>query len=124
MVLLGIVQSPQEFILKEKSYEKKIVIVISFFLLAVLFVSFLIVNQGTVLENTTENIQVISKGRDITTTDQWIVLSNGRKVYIDDFSIWALIEENQNYTIDYDLMKKSGMYELRIIVPGDYNGQF
>jgi hypothetical protein len=104
--------------------KKKLVIVISFFLLTVLFVLFLIVNQSTVLENTTENIQVISKGRDITTTDQWIVLSNGRKVYIDDFSIWALIKENQNYTIDYNLMKKSGRYELKVIVPGDYNGQF
>lgn len=80
--------------------------------------------ENTVLESTIQNIDVISKEEDIMTSEQWIVLSNGRKVYIKDFSIWALIQVDQNYTIVYDLLKKSGKYRLRTIVPGDYNGQF
>lgn len=67
---------------------------------------------------------MISKEQNIPTGEQWIVLSNNKKIYIEDFSIWALIQEGQNYTLVYDLRKKSGRYKLRTIVPGDYNGQF
>ncbi|MFC5602446.1 hypothetical protein [Sporosarcina koreensis] len=73
-------------------------------------------------ESTTVNIEVIKK--DKSSQEQWIVLSNDRKIYIEEFSIWALIEENEKYTIVYDQMKKTGRYKLRIIVPGDYQGQF
>lgn len=103
---------------------KKRFLVIVLFFFPILFVSFRLINQNTVLESTTQNIQVVSKEQDIATAELWIVLSNDRKVYIEDLSIWALINVNQNYTIVYDLMKKSQRYELRTIVPGDYNGQF
>lgn len=84
----------------------------------------MISEENAVLESTTENIQVLSKGQNLTTAEQWIMLSNGRQVHIEDRSIWALIQENENYTIVYDLFKKSGQYKLRKIVPGDYKGQF
>lgn len=86
------------------------------------FILFYFLNQNAVIESKTYNIQVISKGK--TSEEKWIVLSNNNKIYIEDFSIWALIEENQNYTIVYDLMKKTKRYKLITIVPGDYNGQF
>lgn len=73
-------------------------------------------------ESTTINIEVIKK--DKSSQEQWIVLSNDRKIYIEEFSIWALIEENEKYTMIYDQMKKTGRYKLRTIVPGDYQGQF
>lgn len=86
------------------------------------FMLFYFINQNTVIGSTTENIQVISKGK--SSEEQWIVLSSDKKIYIEDFSIWALIEENQNYAITYDLMKKTERYKLITIVPGDYEGQF
>lgn len=46
-----------------------------------------------------------------------------RSIYIEDFSVWALIQVGQNYTISYDLKRKSGRYNLITIVPGEYNGQ-
>lgn len=73
-------------------------------------------------ESTTEHIEVIKK--DKSSQEQWIVLSNDRKIYIEEFSIWALIVENEKYTIVYDQMKKTGRYKLRTIVPGDYQGRF
>lgn len=97
-------------------------LLINVFALIGFFILFYFLNQNAVIESKTENIQVISKGK--TSEEKWIVLSNNTKIYIEDFSIWALIEENQNYTIVYDLMKKSKRYKLITIVPGDYNGQF
>ena len=86
------------------------------------FILFYFLNQNSVSENTTQNILVIGKDNDL--EEQWIVLSSGKKIYIDDFSIWALIEENQNYALTYVLMKKTGRYKLITIVPGDYKGRF
>lgn len=103
---------------------KKKILLMSFLLFAVLFLLFRNFNENTVLESTTQRIQVISKEQDKATLEQWIVLSNDKKIYIENFSIWALIQVDQNYTIVYDLMKKSGKYKLRTIVPGDYRGQF
>jgi len=88
----------------------------------IFFIPFYFFNQNTISENTTENIQVISK--DKTAEEQWIVLSDAKKIYIEDFSIWALIEEKQNYAMTYALMKRTGRYKLTTIVPGDYKGQF
>lgn len=53
-----------------------------------------------------------------------IILANDKKIFIENFSIWALIEENESYTIVYDLMEDVEKNYLRTIVPGDYNGQF
>lgn len=102
-----------------KSRQFLLIIVIT---LIVLFILFYFINQNTVIDSTTENIQVISKGK--TSEEQWIMLSSNKKIYIEDFSIWALIEENQNYTVIYDLMNKTKRYQLITIVPGDYKGQF
>ncbi len=46
--------------------------------------------------------------------------SNDKKIYIENFSTWALIEENQNYAITYGLMKKTERNKLITIVPGDF----
>lgn len=99
-------------------------IVLLVFVLFVIFFLYRFVIYNPVLENTTQNIDVVSKEQNITTGEQWIVLSNDKQVYVEDFSIWALIQPNENYTIIYDLRKKPGTYKLRTIVPGDYNGQF
>lgn len=80
------------------------------------------INHDTVRENTTVNIQVISKDKN--SEEQWIVLASEKKIYIENFSVWALIEENQNYALTYALMSKTGRYKLITIVPGDYKGQF
>lgn len=87
------------------------------------FALFYIFTGDSVAESTTENIDVIGKDHKINSEEQWIILANERRVYIEDFSIWALIETDQNYTVDYVLMKKSGRYILRKIVPGDYKGR-
>lgn len=87
------------------------------------FALFFIFTGDRIVESTTENIDVISKDHQINLEEQWIVLANEKQVYIEDFSIWALIETDQNYTVDYVKMKKSGKYILRKIVPGDYNGR-
>ncbi|MFC4354828.1 hypothetical protein ACFO0S_07155 [Chryseomicrobium palamuruense] len=101
----------------------KKLILIFILVLIVFLITFYIYSQNTAIQSsTTENIQVIKK--DNTTEEHWIVISNGKQIYIENFSIWALIQENENYTIIYDEMKKSGRYKLRTIVPGDYNGQF
>jgi hypothetical protein len=100
----------------------KKLIVILIVLLSISSITFFFINQNAVLKSTTENIQVISKNS--TSEEQWIVVSNGKKIFIEDFSVWALIKENQNYTIVYDLIKKSQRYKLRSIVPEDYDGQF
>ena len=103
---------------------KRNIILSSLLFLFLLVFVFRVTIYNPVLENTTENIDVISKEKNTTTGEQWIVLSNDKKIYIEDFSIWALIRADQNYTMIYDLRKKSGTYTLRTIVPGDYNGQF
>ncbi|WP_419962344.1 hypothetical protein [Psychrobacillus sp. BM2] len=90
--------------------------------LIVFFILFYFINQDTVIESTTENIQIISKAK--TSEEQWIMLSSNKKIYIENFSIWALIEENQDYTVVYDLLNKTKRYQLITIVPGDYKGQF
>lgn len=95
---------------------------IIFLPLLVSFTLFYFINQNTVSENTTENIQVISKEK--TSEEQWIVLSSEKKIYIEDFSIWALIDENEYYAMTYALMNKTGRYKLTTIVPGDYKGRF
>lgn len=102
-----------------KSRKFLLIIVIA---LICFFILFYFINQNIVIESRTENIQVISKG--ISSEKQWIVLSNEKQIYIEDFSIWALIQENENYTISYERMKNSGRYKLNKIVPGDYDGQF
>ncbi|MCK1999502.1 hypothetical protein MPH47_20115 [Psychrobacillus psychrodurans] len=102
--------------------KKKTIIILVLFLAALFFV-FSIYNKNSVLESTTENIQIISKEQDISSSEQWIVLSSDKKIYINDISIWALIQVEQNYTIVYDL-ERSGKYKLRSIVPEDYKGQF
>ena len=79
-------------------------------------------SHNNVLETTTEQIKVISKHR--SSEEQWIILANDKKIFIENFSIWALIEENESYTIVYDLMEDVEKNYLRTIVPGDYNGQF
>lgn len=99
-------------------------IVLLVFVLFIIFFLYRFVIYNPVLENTTQNIDVVSKGQNLTTGEQWVVLSNDKQVYVEDFSIWALIQPNENYTIIYDLRKKPGTYKLRTIVPGDYNGQF
>lgn len=71
---------------------------------------------------TTTNIKVVDKAKN--STEQWVLLSDDKKVYIDNFSIWALIEENENYTIVFGINKKTKEYQLKKIVPSDYNGQF
>ncbi|GKV64499.1 MULTISPECIES: hypothetical protein [Sporosarcina] len=87
------------------------------------FALFFIFTGDSVVGSTTEYINVIDKDHEINSDEQWIVLANERQVYIEDFSIWALIEVDQNYTVDYVLMKKSGRHILRKIVPGDYKGR-
>ena len=100
--------------------KKKLVILFIPFI--TMFILFYFIDQNAILENTTENIQIVSKNN--TSEEQWIVLSNNKKIYIEDFSIWALIEEKRNYTIVYDSTKKSKRYKLKKIVPEDYDGQF
>ena len=90
--------------------------------LIVFFILFYFVNQDPVSESTTQHIEVISKGE--ASEERWIVLSNDKKIYVENLSIWALIEENKSYGISYDKMKKTGRYKLTTIVPGDYKGQF
>ena len=99
-------------------------ILLSLLFLTALLLLFRFLLYTPILESTTQNIDVISKAQNTTTEERWIVLSNDKKIYIENFSIWALIQVNQNYTIVYDLMRKSGRYELRTIVPGDYKGSF
>lgn len=96
--------------------------VLSLLFLIVLFLLFRFTIYNPVLESTTQNIDVVKKDKN--TSEQWIVLSNDKQIYIEDFSIWALIQVDQNYTMSYDLSKKSKRYNLKTIVPGDYNGQF
>lgn len=96
--------------------------VLSLLFLMVLFLLFRFTIYVPVLESTTQNIEVVKKDKN--TDEQWIILSNDKQIYIEDFSIWALIQVNQNYTISYDLSKKLRRYNLKTIVPGDYNGQF
>ncbi|MTD29854.1 hypothetical protein [Planomicrobium sp. YIM 101495] len=81
-----------------------------------------LVSEGYTEGSTTENVEVATKGKN--SEKHWIVLSNEKKIYIDNFSIWALIEEKQNYTVEYNQSKKSKEYQLVTIVPGDYNGRF
>lgn len=98
-------------------------LIVSLFFLTFVFTLFFYFQFANAFEeSTTQNIEVIEKGQ--SSQEQWIVISNERRIYIEDFSIWALIEENKKYTIVYDQMKKSGRYMLRTIVPGDYNGRF
>ncbi|MCM3757240.1 hypothetical protein M3197_07015 [Sporosarcina aquimarina] len=96
--------------------------VLSLLLLIALFLLFRFTIYNPVIESTTQNIEVVKKDKN--TDEQWIILSNDKQIYIDDFSIWALIQVNQNYTISYDLSKKLRRYHLKTIVPGDYNSQF
>lgn len=101
------------------------ILVISFgFLMLLIFIVIGVVNKKPILESTTQTIHVVSKEREADTSEQWITSSSNKKIYVDDFSTWALIQVNGNYTVIYDLMKKSGRYNLRTIVPEDYNGQF
>ena len=95
--------------------------------LALFLVLFSFIPLGNADENIegptiTTNIEVVDKAKN--STEQWILLSDDKKVYIDNFSIWTLIEENENYTIVFGINKKSKEYQLKTIVPGDYNGQF
>lgn len=103
---------------------KSRITVLSLLFFIVLFLLFRFTIYNPVIESTTQNIDVISKDENTATGEQWIVLSNDKQVYVEDFSIWALIQVDQNYTMIYDLMKKSGRNNLITIVPGDYNGQF
>ncbi|WP_039043472.1 hypothetical protein [Sporosarcina sp. ZBG7A] len=96
--------------------------VLSLVFLIVLFLVFRFTIYNPVLESTTQNIGVVKKDKN--TSEQWIVLSNDKQIYIEDFSIWALIQVDQNYTMSYDLSKKTRRYNLKTIVPGDHNGQF
>lgn len=96
--------------------------VLSLLFLIVLFLLFRFTIYDPVIESTTQNIEVVKKDKN--SDEQWIILSNDKQIYIEDFSIWALIQGNQNYTISYNLSKKSRKYHLKTIVPGDYNGQF
>jgi len=98
------------------------ILVISFCFLMLLVIG--VVNKKTILESATQTIHVVSKERDVDTSEQWITTSSNKKIYVDDVSIWALIQVNENYTAVYDLVKKSGRYNLRTIVPEDFNGQF
>lgn len=50
---------------------------------------FSLVSEGNTEGSTTENVEVAIKGKN--SEEQWIVLSNEKKIYIDNFSIWALI---------------------------------
>ncbi|WP_025784479.1 hypothetical protein [Sporosarcina sp. D27] len=96
--------------------------VLSFFFLILLFLLFRFTFYDPILESTTQNIEVVKKDKN--TDEQWIILSNDKQIYIEDLSIWALIQVDQNYTMSYHLSKKSSRYNLKTIVPGDYNGQF
>ena len=102
--------------------KKKTLIKILIFLI-LMFSLFIIFYEGNI-ESTTQNINVVSKGQDSTTSDLWIVISNDKKLYIEDFSLWALIEVDHNYTMVYDYSIISKKYNLRTIVPGDYTGRF
>lgn len=81
-----------------------------------------LLTQNQVMESITQNSDVISKGKN--SKEHWIVLANDKRLYIEDFNTWVLIEENQNYTMSYVLLRKTDHYQLITIVPGDYNGQF
>jgi len=99
----------------------KFILIITF-LFIISFIFYFVRSYNDILATTTEQIEVISK--DNSSNKQWIILANDKKIYIENFSIWALIEENENYTISYSLMKDTEKYYLESIVPDDYNGQF
>ncbi|AXI00545.1 hypothetical protein DV702_12930 [Sporosarcina sp. PTS2304] len=79
-------------------------------------------NRDDIQTATTEQTKVISKMN--SSEGQWIILADDKKIYVENFSIWALIKENENYTIVYELKKNTKKYYLKKIVPEDYHGRF
>ncbi|WP_114165718.1 hypothetical protein [Exiguobacterium sp. TNDT2] len=70
----------------------------------------------------TERTTIVAKNR--SETGQWIILANEKKIDVVDFSTWALLEENEEYTVSYESKEASTKYVLTNVVPSDYNGQF
>lgn len=108
---------------RSNEVKKNIIFLVTSTLLIILGILFYMNGSNNdVLETTTEQIKVISKHK--SSEEHWIILANDKKVFIENFSNWALIEENESYTIVYDLMEDTEKNYLRTIVPDDYNGQF
>lgn len=106
--------------MEKQNIKMKYLIIIIPVILVIILVSYL--NYSSESENTTECIQIVAKSN--SDIENWIEVSNDKKIYIEDISIWALINENQFYTISYVLNEKNNKYYLKSIVPANYNGQF
>lgn len=70
----------------------------------------------------TERTTVVAKDR--SETGQWIILANEKRIDVVDVSTWALLEENEEYTVSYELSGEPTKYVLTSVVPSDFNGQF
>lgn len=100
---------------------KKAIFISSLFVILVLVFTTYVFMDSSVI-SVTEKVKVTTK--DQSETEQWIILANEKKVYIADVSIWALLNENEEYIISYESKKNSDKKILTSVVPRDFNGQF
>lgn len=100
---------------------RKALVISLFILLLVSLVPIYVFSQNNHLESTTEQAKVISKENN--QKEQWIILEDSKRIYIETFSVWALLEVGNNYLIRYE-EKKPGQYNLKEIVPENFEGQF
>jgi trans-2-enoyl-CoA reductase len=98
---------------------KKLIFIV-FLVVILLSIPIYVMSQNQNHESTTEQVHVLAKERN--SDGQWVILEDQKKVFVENFSIWALIREKEDYTATY--ITKSGTHELTTIVPADYEGQF
>lgn len=91
-------------------------------LFIVIYFSYSYYQHNAFATSTTTQSKIVSKDREF--DDQWIMIEDGKRIKVDDLSLWTLIEENETYALNYGWIKKTNTYKLKKIVPWDYPGQW